>query len=53
MKRLVLLAAAVAVAASVSPASAAAGCPDGWYSRPTGYTNPVTGRPITHCWPMS
>ncbi len=52
MNRLVLLAAAVAVAASVSPASAAAGCPNGFYSRGTGVVSPLSGREITYCWPI-
>lgn len=53
MKRLVLAAVIVAAAASAVPASAAATCPEFWYPRGTGQYNPVTGREITYCWPMS
>ena len=52
MKRLILAAAVAAVAASAMPVSAAATCPNGWYSRGSGVINPLTNREITYCYPI-
>lgn len=53
MKRLVLVAALAVATAAPTALAAASKCPEFWYERPTGLTNPVTQRPITYCWPMS
>jgi hypothetical protein len=53
MKRLVLVACAIGASFAVAPHANAVGCPNGWYHRPTGLYSPVTGTPVTYCWPMS